>query len=237
MGTHATSFAGFSTGTLDFLRALSEHNDKVWFEAHRDEYERHFMAPARAFVTAIGPALRAISPAVQAVPKVNGSIMRIHRDTRFARDKTPYKTHLDLMFWEGEGRARQCPAFVFRLTGEQLIVGAGKHGFEPDGLRAFRAAVADEHTGAALAQAVRDVKGAGYDVHGETAKRVPRGYAKDHERADLLRHKSLYVVKELGLPDALQSAECVELCVGHYRAMAPLHAWMVALHQAAKAGT
>lgn len=224
-------FSGFPRQTPMFLRDLHANNDKTWFEAHRDEYDAYFMAPARSFVAAIGERITSISSGVQAVPKVNGSIMRINRDTRFSKDKTPYKTHLDLMFWEGEGRARECPAFVFRLTADGLIVGAGKHGFSPEMLKAYRAAVDDDDKGSALAEVIATLTDDGaYTIGGDAQTRVPRGYPKDHARADLLRRKSVYLSKELGLPEPLYSAACVELCLTHYRAIAPLHKWLVALH-------
>ena len=89
-----------------------------------------------------------MSPGIHADPRVNGSIFRINRDTRFSKDKTPYKTHLDLFFWEGEGRSRDCPGFFFRMTPRSVVLGAGFHHFDPERLARFRAAVADEQSGA-----------------------------------------------------------------------------------------
>src|SRR5213083_1396570 len=98
------SFTGFDPAALDFLRGLGEHNDRAWFEAHRADYEGLLLAPARELVIALGERLTAIAPGLRADPRVNGSILRINRDTRFSNDKRPYKTHLDLWLWEGDGR-------------------------------------------------------------------------------------------------------------------------------------
>jgi uncharacterized protein (TIGR02453 family) len=106
-------FEGFPPEGLAFLAGLAEHNEKAWFDAHRAEYERGLLEPARDFVDAIGPELEAVHPGIHADPRVNGSIMRINRDTRFSKDKRPYKTHLDLWFWEGEGPSRMRPGFGF----------------------------------------------------------------------------------------------------------------------------
>jgi uncharacterized protein (DUF2461 family) len=77
------------------------------------------MKPARQFVLAMGEQLRQIAPGVHAEPEVNRSIFRIHRDTRFSKDKTPYKTNLELLFWEGEGHRMECPGFYSTLRAAQ----------------------------------------------------------------------------------------------------------------------
>src|SRR5690242_9527174 len=96
------TFQGFPKGTVQFLSALRKNNDKAWFDAHRADYEDCYVEPAKAFVAAIAPRLEKLDPRIQAEPKVNGSILRINRDVRFAKDKSPYKDHLDLWFWSGE---------------------------------------------------------------------------------------------------------------------------------------
>jgi uncharacterized protein (TIGR02453 family) len=147
--------AGFPRAALRFLRELGENNNREWFHAHRDEYETLLLEPARDFVVETGEELRAIGADVHADPRVNGSIFRINRDTRFSKDKRPYKDHLDLWFWEGEGPSRQCPGYWFRLAPDQLILGAGKHQLED--LPAYREAVADDDRGEALRRAVEQV--------------------------------------------------------------------------------
>lgn len=82
-------FDGFGPDTVIFLSELSANNNKAWFDSHRSEYETSYIAPAKAFVGAVGAGLQAIAPGIHAEPKVNGSIFRINRDIRFSRDKTP----------------------------------------------------------------------------------------------------------------------------------------------------
>jgi hypothetical protein len=125
------AFSGFPKQTVRFLADLSSNNDKRWFDAHREDYERYFVDPARDFVDALGPCLKKLDREIQAVAKVNGSIMRINRDIRFSKDKTPYKDHLDLWFWSGDKRGWGGSGFFFRLTSAQLILGAGTHAFAP----------------------------------------------------------------------------------------------------------
>src|SRR3970282_1259516 len=108
------SFSGFSKDTARFLAGLSRNNDKAWFDAHRTDYEAHFVEAAKRFVEALAPRLKRIDSSLQAIPKVNGSILRIHRDIRFSKDKTPYKDHLDLWFWSGSNRGWGGSGFFFR---------------------------------------------------------------------------------------------------------------------------
>jgi uncharacterized protein (TIGR02453 family) len=121
------AFEGFPREALAFLAALAENNEREWFAAHRDEYESTLLEPARDFVVETGEELRGRGLDVHADPRVNGSIFRINRDTRFSKDKRPYKTHLDLWLWQGEGPSRSCPGFFFRLSPEALLLGSGKH--------------------------------------------------------------------------------------------------------------
>src|SRR5262249_21978378 len=99
------AFAGFQYELLEFLAGLRAHNDRTWFQAHREEYESLLLEPARDFVEAMGEELARFAPDVNADPRVGGSIFRIARDTRFSKDKRPYKDHLDLWFWQGAGKS------------------------------------------------------------------------------------------------------------------------------------
>ena len=85
-------FKGFSKALVQFFRDLKDNNTKPWFDKHRHEYEENVLFPSREFVVAMGKRLRQIAPGVNAIPKVNQSLFRINRDTRFSKDKSPYKT-------------------------------------------------------------------------------------------------------------------------------------------------
>lgn len=222
-------FAGFSRETIKFLQGLQEHNDKAWFDAHRAEYEEHYLEPAKAFVTALAPALEKWRPGLHAEPRVNGSIFRINRDVRFSKDKTPYKHHLDLWFWEGEGRNFACPGLFFRLLPGELIMGVGLHKLDKDWLRKYRAAILDDATAKDLQKVLTRVEKAGYAIGGRNLARVPRGLPPDHPRADLLRHDGITATLETPLPKDLYTANFTKFCLGHFKAMLPLHTWLVEL--------
>jgi|SRR5579859_43357 len=222
-------FRGFPKGTVTFLAGLSKNNDKEWFEAHRADYDACLVEPAKAFVEALGPALEKVDAKVHAEPKVNGSIMRIHRDVRFARDKSPYKDHLDMWFWSGKKKGWECSGFFFRLTPKTLLLGAGMHGFMPPVLARYRRAVLDDAKGRALASVVAKLRKEGRDVGGETYKKVPAGVPKDHPRAALLRHGGLYVGWEGKHPAELFTPKAVDFVVKEYGKLAPLHRWLTAM--------
>jgi uncharacterized protein (TIGR02453 family) len=222
------TFAGFPKGTFAFLRGLTKDNSKAWFNARRDDYDRFYIAPARAFVAALGPRLKKISPSVQFEPKVNGSIFRINRDIRFSKDKTPYKDHLDLWFWHGARGGWSAPGFFFRLCADRLILGAGMHRLEKAQLDAFRAAVVDGRAGAALEKVIDKVRAAGpYVIGGATRKTVPRGFDAEHPRAGLLLHEGLWAEID-GKPDrSIGSAAFVDYCVAEFAAMWPVGRWLL----------
>jgi uncharacterized protein (TIGR02453 family) len=214
--------SAFPVETIDFLTALRGHNDRAWFDAHRADYERWYVMPAKAFVVAAGERLRAIAPDVVAEPRVLGSIFRINRDTRFSPDKRPYKDHIDLWFWEGERRGA-VSGFFLRVSPHLVGVGAGCHGFGKERIARYRQAVLDPVNGPTLAGLVASLP---YDVGGERYAKVPRGLPADAPAAELLRHDALYV--HVDEPGSLAvSDDLLDTCDRHWRRLAPLHRWLV----------
>jgi len=202
------TFEGFGT-TTTFLKDLGRHNSKEWFHDHYDDYQEHLLEPAMAFVEAIGPLLRRFAPDTQAVPKIGASVMRINRDIRFAKDKRPYKDHLDLWFWRG-GEKKGPNGYWFRLTPQTLVLGGGMHMLDkPD-----------------LARVVTKLERAGYDIGGERYKRVPSGYPSDHPRAALLRRDGVYAGRDLPLPPEATTSKFPSFCAGQFRKVTPLVDWL-----------
>ncbi len=134
-------FGGFPGDCVKFLQNLSQNNTKHWFQQHKDDYKDNVLAPAQDFVVALGERLRKISPRVVAVPRVDRSIFRIYRDTRFTRDKSPFKTHLAIWLWEGDWPKNDNSGFYFHLEPPSLMLGVGIYIFPKPLLEEFRESV------------------------------------------------------------------------------------------------
>jgi len=222
------TFAGFPDLTFKFLRGIARDNSKSFFEAHRDDYEAGYVEPAKELVVALGPKLQKISKNISFEPRVNGSLFRINRDVRFSKDKSPYKTHLDLWFWDGDRRGWDSPGFFFRMFADRVMLGAGMHHFEKPALEAYRAAVLDDKKGKALARAIAEAERSGAKVGGATRKTVPRGLDPEHPRAQLLLHEGLFATFEEKVPRAARSGAFVDWCVERFRGAAPVAKWISA---------
>ncbi len=232
----APAFPGFPRACPTFLRQLQRNNNRAWFEEHRDEYERVVLDPARAFVVAMGMRLARIAPGAQADPRVDRSIFRIFRDTRFSPDKTPYKTNLGIWFWDGDGPRSGCSGFYFHIEPGNFFLGVGIYVIPPTLIDAYREAVVDPRHGKALQRAIRDcLRVPGCSIGGRHYKRVPRGYDAEHPSAELLLHTGLYAGTSTGLPRELYTPRILDLCEERFAACLPLHRWLVALAKRARA--
>ncbi len=229
MGNLST-FTGFPEEGIQFLVDLAAHNERGWFEAHRDVYQTALLEPAQAFVMALGTKLQALIQGIHVDTRTDGSgvLMRIHRDTRFSPDKTPYKTNINGLFWEGSAKKTESPAFGFQLdaTGMGLMAGISK--FPPAMLAAYRAAVVDDTAGAELENVLERVRRTStYEIAGEHYKRVPSGYDPNHERASLLRYDGLYVFSpHIPISDLFTPA-IVDICYSHFQNMVPVQQWLM----------
>src|SRR4051794_19919481 len=181
----AVAFSGFAPELIDFLQQLRLNNNREWFQAHHDVYQTCYVDAAREFVVDMGPRLAELGDHIHAEPKVRGSIFAINRDIRFSPDKTPYKTHLDLWFWQGDGPSRERPGYFMRVDPEQLTLGAGMHLFNDAALGAYRAALQDPARAQTLGEAIASLNDE-YTLGGQTLKRVPQGFPGADD--GLLRH-------------------------------------------------
>lgn len=223
-------FTGFPPEAVKFFKGLKENNNKTWFEARKSDYQKFVLEPAQDFIVEIGSLLKNLSPGIHAEPRVNKSIFRIYRDIRFSKDKTPYKTHLDIWMWEGEGAKFESSGYYFRLEPPNIMLGVGIHMFSKDLLKVYREAVVDPMTGQALVKAVREVSESGeYQLGGEHYKRVPRGYDPDHPNAELLRYNGLTAGEEVPIPDEFYSHKLLDYCYTRYEHMYPIQHWLYEL--------
>ncbi len=220
--------AGLSRESCEFLAELRANNNRTWFLENRDRAEELLLAPGRELVVELGELLRAARPDIIADPRTDRSIYRLNRDTRFSRDKTPYKEHLALWWWEGlEGRL-ECPGFYFHFTPDGWGWSIGCYRFSERGLEGWRSAILDKKKGAALRRLTEEMAKEGLAFNPPELKRCPAGFDPKHPRIDLLRHKGFYTWnEESGHPGELFEEGRAEFLLEHFKHGFKLHDWLV----------
>ena len=181
----------FTQATFTFLDELAANNNRAWFEENKPRYEALVREPAMEFISAMGPALEKFAPHFHADPrKIGGSLMRVYRDTRFSRDKTPYKTNIGIQFRHALGKDVHAPGFYVHIATDECFFGAGCWHPDPDTLGKIRDLIAANPK---KWLAARDNKKFVTDwaLSGDSLTRPPRGYAIDHPAIGDLKRKDL----------------------------------------------
>ena len=201
------AFRGWKVESLEFFEGLEAENSKAYWQRNKAVYEQEVRAPMEALLAELAPEWG------------EGRIFRPYRDVRFSPDKSPYKTHMGALIGGG----------YVQLSAEGLSAGCGMWEMASDQLERYRAAVADERTGAELSALVQDGRAAGLEVmaHG-TLKTAPRGYPKDHPRIELLRYKGLATWRDWGAGAWLGTAKAKDKVVGLLRDASPIQRWLEA---------
>ena len=209
MAITATSFRGFEPAAIQFMADLAENNDRAWFQPRKGDYERLLKEPFEALVLALADRFETRRLPLAADPK--RSLFRIYRDTRFSRDKAPYKRHLGASFPWIEGTTAEERAHgnggYFNFGPGEMSVGGGMWMPDRTRLDAFRRAVVDEPDRVRDAlEAPAFVAAFGTVTAHESLKRVPAGLPADHPMADLLRMKDVVFGRRLADADVLSAA-------------------------------
>ena len=229
-GDFITTFAGFPKATVQFYSDLKQNNNHLWFNDHKGDYEQQVLAPAQAFVSAMGERLKTLSSQIVVNTRTNGSgsIFRIYNDVRFSKDKTPYKPYLGIFFWEGSQKKMECPGLYFHLESGKLMLFAGMHMFPKPMLDAYRRAVVDPEKGDALLKVVQQLAAnPSIKIGGKHYKKFPAGYETTPDRVDFLLYDSLYASLESEIPPEFNTPVILDYCMDRFRAMYPLQQWMV----------
>ncbi len=199
------TFKGWSDRALRFFDGLEADNSKAYWMDHKQVYEHDVKAPMDALLADLGPEFG------------ETKLFRPYRDTRFSRDKSPYKTAIAARVGDG----------YVQLSADGLLAGAGWYHMTPDQLTRYRDAVVHDGTGPRLQGIVDALRGAGLEVTAmETLKTAPRGYPKDHPRIVLLRHKGLVAMKAWPAATWLGTAAAKKRVVDVLRAADPLLSWL-----------
>jgi uncharacterized protein (TIGR02453 family) len=215
----------FGPATFDFLGDLAAHNQREWFEANRERYEACVREPALAFIAAMAPELARFAPHFRADPrKAGGSLMRVFRDTRFSRDKTPYKTNIGIQFRHELGRDVHAPGFYVHIASDECFLGVGCWRPETTALAKIREHIAEDP---ARWFRVRDDRRfrAGWQLSGERLSRPPRGYPADHAAIEDLKYKDYVAMAPLA-PDEITGPDLVAVVSRRFAAAKPLMAFL-----------
>jgi uncharacterized protein (TIGR02453 family) len=216
MAIEAPVFAGFGPAAFTWFAKLEDHNDRAWFAAHRDVYDTEVRGALELLLEELCDGLGG----------GRVKVFRQHRDTRFSPDKSPYKTRTYGIV--GDRPASRAPLYL-QLSREGLFAGTGYYAMAADQLARFRAAVDDDAAGTALERIVAGVHAHGVETWGEALKTAPRGFARDHPRVALLRHKMLIAGRRLE-PDGRSGAIAADAARGFARetwaACEPLNRWL-----------
>ncbi len=187
----------FSKATFDFLGELADNNNRAWFETNKARYESLVREPSLDFIEAMEPALKTFAPHFRAEPrKVGGSLMRVFRDTRFSKDKTPYKTNIGIQFRHALGKDVHAPGFYVHIATDECFFGVGCWHPEADALAKIRDLVAQKPEKWFAAR--NDKKFiAQWELWGDSLTRPPRGYAADHPAIEDLKRKDFVAIAPL----------------------------------------
>ncbi|GGF45658.1 TIGR02453 family protein [Marmoricola endophyticus] len=203
------SFEGFPVAALDFYDDLEIDNTKSFWTAHKQTYDEAVRAPMEALTAALE---KEFGPA---------KIFRPYRDVRFAKDKTPYKTHQGAFVAAGPATG-----WYVEIGAPGVRVAGGFYHAEADALARIRAAMDDDRTGPQVLRIVRRLERAGFERAGDRLKTSPRGYAADHPRIDLLRHRSLSLSRSYGFEPVIHTGELLERVRADWKALRPYVDWV-----------
>lgn len=203
------SFTGFPAAALDFYDDLEMDNTKSFWTAHKHVYEESVRAPMADLTAELeeefGPA----------------KLFRPYRDVRFAKDKTPYKTHQGAYV-----AVAPATGWYVQISAPGVRVGAGFYEAGGDRLARVRTAIDDSRRGAQLEKILAKLEKAGWTIGGDKLKTTPRGYDADHPRIDLLRHKSLTVGKDYGFAPVIHTPALLPQIRTDWQATKPLIIWL-----------
>ncbi|MCW9066338.1 MAG: DUF2461 domain-containing protein [Ignavibacteriaceae bacterium] len=217
----------FPKKTRAFLNKLSKNNNREWFETNRDKYNSDFLEPCFQFVVEMGDKLQDLDPEIVAIPKIDKSIFRLHRDVRFSKDKTPYKTNAGLYFWNGKVKKMEASGFYFHLEPKLFGVGLGMYMFPPQLLKKYRDVVSTTASSKELHQIVRSLEKKGYSIGGQKFKKTPKGYDSNIKYPGYLLFEGIYAWFEGNDFKKLDDGKAVTFIFKIFKDMLPLHKWLV----------
>ncbi len=214
-------FNGFSQKTLSFLKSLGENNNKVWFEKHRPDYQAYLLEPLQQLVADLSEFMLTIDPYFETRPAINKTISRIYRDTRFSRDKSPYKTTMWLVFKKPNKDWKTAPAYFFEISPDGYRYGMGFYKATKATMDRLRQMIDDRDK--EFLDVLSKYRDQGvFQIEGEQYKRIidPN---KPPEIQEWYQRKNLYLVCNRKIDDVLFSTELVDDLISEFGFLVPLY--------------
>jgi uncharacterized protein (TIGR02453 family) len=207
-------FPGFSEEAIRFFRGLARNNNREWFQPRKPAFEEHVRQPMRQLVAAVNVALTKFAP--EYVTDPNKAIYRFYRDTRFSKDKKPYKDHIAASFPRRGLVRHEGAGYYFAVSHKEVAIGGGVYMPMPETLLAIRQRIAARHGEFRELIASRGVRRLYGPMQGAQLSRVPKGFRTEDPAADLLRYKQFLFYVELPAELATSPAIYTEI-VRHFR--------------------
>ena len=198
----SSRYANFTNDTIRFLSELSKNNNREWFNENKPHYEEHVLDVALKFIQSMQYPLEKFAPHFTAIPKrMGGSLMRVYRDTRFSKNKTPYKTNIGIQFRHEQAKDVHSPGYYLHIDTEQVFVGVGMWRPDSDPLARIRQRIVDKE--AEWLRASRDKTFMRhFHLGGLTLTRAPKGFDKNHPLLEDIMRKDFIAIKNLELSSA-----------------------------------
>jgi len=213
-----SGFPGFPVEGIEFFRALTRHNNRDWFQPRKQIFEEKLKQPMCELVGAVNRAM--LDFAHNYVTDPEKAIYRIYRDTRFSKDKTPYKDHLAANFrWRGAGRHERA-GYYFAISPKEVAIGGGLYMPDKDVLLALRQHIAENHARMRKILSAPKLRKLLGELQGEQLTRGPKGFPTEHPAADLLRFKQFILYVQLG-PEMATTPALYREIVERFRVMTP----------------
>ena len=199
----ASRYSGFEPETVKFLSELKKNNNREWFNENKSRYEELVLDVALHFIQSMHDPLKEMAPHFTAIPKrMGGSLMRVYRDTRFSKNKLPYKTNIGIQFRHEQAKSAHSPGYYVHVDPDDVFIGAGMWMPESQPLLAIRERIRDKS--AEWTRAKGDKAFARhFKLGGSSLTRPPRGFDKEHPMIEDIKRKSFIAVKNMTHVDAL----------------------------------